>query len=146
MDSDNLLSIRHTGIVVTDMEKSLHFYRDLLGFKVRIDAREDSRFIDCILDMRNAKLHTVKLASPDGQMIELLDFGADGRAMSHPVNGTGLTHFAIQVRSAEEMYTFLKMNGLSFLSPPSVSPDGKAKVAFCIAPEGSYIEIVEILK
>ncbi len=26
--------VRHTGIVVTDMEKALRFYRDLLGLKV----------------------------------------------------------------------------------------------------------------
>jgi len=26
--------IRHTGVVVADLEASLHFYRDLLGFQV----------------------------------------------------------------------------------------------------------------
>ena len=33
-------NIRHTGIVVKDMEKSLEFYRDLMGLKPVIDFTE----------------------------------------------------------------------------------------------------------
>jgi len=34
-------AIRHFGIVVSDIEKSLHFYRDLLGLNIKIDALYD---------------------------------------------------------------------------------------------------------
>ena len=29
-----VIGYRHTGIIVKDMEESLHFYRDILGLKV----------------------------------------------------------------------------------------------------------------
>ena len=35
-------NIRHTGIVVTDMERSLRFYRELLGLEPVIDFTEES--------------------------------------------------------------------------------------------------------
>ena len=38
--------IRHTGIVVSDIDKSIHFYGDLLGFKVCKDMIESGDYID----------------------------------------------------------------------------------------------------
>ena len=35
--------------------------------------------------------------------------------------------------------------GVDFISPPIQSPDGLVKVAFCQAPEGTYVELVEQL-
>jgi hypothetical protein len=42
-------------------------------------------------------------------------------------------------------YNRLKDEGVSFNSPPQLSPDGYAKVTFCRAPEGTFIELVEVL-
>ena len=39
------IKIRHFGIVVGDIEKSLHFYKDLLGFKIQRDMLEEGEFI-----------------------------------------------------------------------------------------------------
>ena len=53
-------NIRHLGIVVRDMEKSLEFYR-YLGYEVIADMKEDSRFIDKILGLNDSDLRTVKM-------------------------------------------------------------------------------------
>ncbi len=143
----NLLKIRHTGIVTSNLQNSLFFYRDLLGFELKTDSREDSGFIDRVLNLQKSKLHTVKLAAPDGQMIELLDFDAQTEPMeSFHVTTAGPTHFAIQVRDLETFCRELKKHDIPFLSEPTVSPDGGVKLAFCRAPEGTYIEIVEMLQ
>src|SRR4030042_1321394 len=70
--------IRHTGIVVTDMAKSLKFYRDLLGMKVDKDFSEEGDYIDSILGLSGARVRMVKLTAEDGSMIELLQY------LSHP--------------------------------------------------------------
>ena len=36
-------------------------------------------------------------------------------------------------------------NKIQFNSSPQISPDGYAKVVFCRAPEGTMIELVEVL-
>ena len=46
-----MINIRHTGIVVSDMEKSLKFYRDLLGFKIRKDMVESGDYINNFSEM-----------------------------------------------------------------------------------------------
>ncbi|HJO63248.1 MAG TPA: VOC family protein, partial [Desulfobacterales bacterium] len=57
----------------------------------------------------------------------------------------GITHIAFTVEDIEQVYKRLVQSGITFLSTPQSSPDGYAKVAFCRAPEGTFIELVEEL-
>ncbi len=138
--------IRHTGIVVADLEASLYFYRDLLGFHVTKQMEEAGDYIDNISSLRNVKVTTVKMTSPSGQMIELLKYH------SHPAEQKmrkiceiGISHIAFTVDNLDIEYERLKAKGIQFNSPPQLSPDGYAKVTFCRAPEGTLIELVEVL-
>jgi catechol 2,3-dioxygenase-like lactoylglutathione lyase family enzyme len=140
-------AIRHAGIVVTDMERSVRFYGDLLGLKVVKDFWEKGEYIDSITGLEGVYLHMVKLTAKDGSMIELLQY------KSHPCpSGSerrlcdiGCTHVAFTVDDIKLQYSRLKEQGVEFLSVPSVSPDGYAKVAFCRDPDGFFIELVEVL-
>ena len=63
--------IRHTGIAVTDMEKALAFYRDLLGLKIAKDFTEEGDYIDSISGLSGVRVRMVKLIANDGSMVEL---------------------------------------------------------------------------
>jgi len=138
--------IRHTGIVVTDLEASLYFYRDLLGFQVAKQMEETGNYIDSISSLRNVKVTTIKLTSSSGQMIELLKYHShpeDQRV--HKICEIGISHIALTVHDLDFEYESFKDKGIQFNSPPQLSPDGLAKVTFCRAPEGTLIELVEVL-
>lgn len=140
-------NIRHTGIVVADLEKSLGFYTSLLGFKVAKQMDESGSYIDNMLKMKDVKVTTVKMTTPDGQMIELLHFQSHpGKHEKRELADIGLSHFALTVDDLDREYERLKEAGVSFNGPPQRSPDGFAKVTFCRAPEGTYIELVEELR
>jgi len=139
--------IRHTGIVVNDLEASLHFYCDLLGFRIVKQMEESGNYIDNILSLRNTKVTTIKLTTPLGQMIELLKFHShSAEEKRQNIFDTGISHIAFTVDDLNLVYEKLKDEGIRFNSPPQVSPDGYAKVTFCRAPEGTVIELVEISK
>ena len=73
-------AIRHFGIVVSDIEKSLKFYRDLLGLKIKVDAIEEGPFIDAISGLKNIKVRTVKMVADEGDtLIELLCYESHKR-------------------------------------------------------------------
>jgi catechol 2,3-dioxygenase-like lactoylglutathione lyase family enzyme len=141
-------AIRHTGIVVSDMERSLEFYRDLLGLKVVKDFKEEGDYIDKISVLSGVKVWMIKLAADDGTMVELLKY------MSHPqkapdnpqICDIGCSHIAFTVDDVDEEYARLLEKGVGFNCPPLVSPDGYAKVAFCRDPDGVFIEFVEELR
>ena len=68
-------NIRHTGIVVKNLQRVVKFFTQILGFKVLKQADETGKFIDKILNLKKTKLITVKLSAPDGNVLELLKFG-----------------------------------------------------------------------
>lgn len=138
-------SVRHFGIVVTDMEKSLKFYRDLLGLKIKVDAIEEGPFIDAISGLKNVKVRTVKMAADDGYLIELLWYKSHPRKRreNNDICNIGASHPAFTVENLDYEYERLKKNGVKFNCPPQISPDGKAKVTFCYDPDNTPIELVE---
>ena len=142
-----LKATRHVGIVVKDMEKMLAFYRDFLGLAVQIDFCEKGAFIDTVQDLDGVNLRMVKLALPDGSLIELLcDEGhpieaPNRRRMCDP----GIVHVAFTVEDVEKTYEAFTAQGLETLSPPTTSPDGKARLFFARDPEGNLMELVEMV-
>jgi catechol 2,3-dioxygenase-like lactoylglutathione lyase family enzyme len=139
-------NIRHTGIVVDDLEASLNFYRDILGFQIVKQMEESGAYIDNMLSLDQVRVTTVKMAAPDGQMIELLKFHTHlNEQKPRDINNVGITHIAFEIDDLSDEYNRLKDEGIPFNSPPQLSLDGCAKVAFCRAPEGTFIELVEVL-
>lgn len=140
--------IRHTGLVVADLEGALHFWCDLLGFKVMIEMEESGPHIDAMMGLHDVRVTTAKLAAPDGSLIELLHFHShrdqpkwDGKPYS-----TGFTHIALNVDNLDRRVSELARAGVNFPASPQLSPDGYAKVIYAEGPEGVLIELVEVLK
>jgi len=138
--------ICHTGIVVINLEASLHFYCGLLGFQIVKQMEEAEDYIDNISSLRNVKVTTVKITSPSGQMIELLKYHSHSAEQKiREIYEIGISHIAFTVDDLDMEYKRLKDKEIQFNSPPQLSPDGYAKVTFCRAPEGTLIELVEVL-
>jgi catechol 2,3-dioxygenase-like lactoylglutathione lyase family enzyme len=138
--------IRHTGIVVKDLEASLRFYRDLLGFQIVKQMEESGDYIDNMSALRDVKVTTAKMAAPDGQMVELLQWHSHSREQKpREICDIGIAHIAFAVDDLDSEYGRLREEGITFNAPPQLSPDGYAKVTFCRAPEGTFVELVQVL-
>ena len=136
--------IRHTGIVVNKLDKSLWFYKEKMGFKIFKQMDESGRFIDQILGFTDIRVTTVKMML-NNQMIELLDFSTHKKILvNKSIIDNGPTHLAFTVENLNEIYEDFIDNDIEFISSPKLSTDGKVRVAFCKAPEGTFIELVEL--
>ena len=143
----SIVGMRHVGIVVRDMDRSLPFYRDLLRLEVWADFTDDSEYISELTKLPGARVRMVKLRTPCGVSVELLQY------LSHPLlkperlpsNALGCSHVAFQVDDIERTYAHLVKAGVQFHCPPRISPDGGAKVSYCRDFEDVLIELVEIL-
>jgi catechol 2,3-dioxygenase-like lactoylglutathione lyase family enzyme len=135
---------RHVGIVVKDLAKTTDFWINLIGFKLHIDAKEISPYIDELLGITNPELRTVKLIDQNGFIIELLEF-ANYLAKDNwegNLATTGLTHIALTVSDLESLVAKLKKNDYKFISEIKNSPNGAVKVVFVKGPEGLMLELV----
>lgn len=139
-------NIRHTGIVVENLDRSIAFYCNLLGFKIAKQQREKGEYISKILGLTDADIITVKLTSPDGQMIELVKYDShDGQSRNKNIYDIGISHLAFGVDDLNAFMQRLLESGIKFISEPALSPDAYARVAFCYSPEKTLIELVEVL-
>jgi len=142
-----ITKMRHTGIVVTDMDRSLKFYRDLLGLEVVLDREQSNAFLDKLLALEHVKMRVAIVKAQDGNQIELFQF------YSHPdkpvdqvtINRVGCSHVCFAVDDVDKDYQRLRDAGIQFNCSPTVSPDGYAKVTYGHDPDGTTIELTQIL-
>lgn len=139
-------NIRHTGIVVSDMNKSLNLFTKILGFRVYNNIIEEGKFISTILKKKNCRVNTVKLIAPDGNKIELLCFKIKRKKTDIKIDSLGITHISMTVKDIDSTIKLLKKEKILFLSKSKISNDKSVKVVFCKLFDNFFLELVEILK
>jgi catechol 2,3-dioxygenase-like lactoylglutathione lyase family enzyme len=94
------LGIDHTAIVVQNTERSLAFYRDLLGFRVAGESRNSGLEQEHLNNVEGASLRITGLRSPAGPGVELLEYltPADGRPYPDDERPNDLVHWQTTVR------------------------------------------------
>ena len=135
------------GIVVNDLENTRDFWIKTLGFKMHIEAKEESPYIDDLLAIKEPNLPTVKLIDSKGFIIELLKFESYqvDQSWSGDLKTTGLTHIALTVDNLDELVGNLKNQNYQTLSEIKTSPNKKVKVVFVRGPEAVMLELVQEL-
>jgi len=135
------------GIVVNDLENTRDFWIKTLGFKMHIEAKEESPYIDDLLAIKEPNLTTVKLIDSKGFIIELLKFESYqvDQSWSGDLKTTGLTHIALTVDNLDELVGNLKNQNYQILSEIKTSPNKKVKVVFVRGPEAVMLELVQEL-
>lgn len=136
------------GIVVNDLDKTRDFWTNALGFKLHVEALEESPYIDELLAIKDPALTTVKLIDLKGFIIELLKFENHrvDNSWSGDLKTTGLTHIALSVDDLDELVSNLKKQNYQPLSDIKISPNKKVKVVFVQGPEAIMLELVQELK
>jgi catechol 2,3-dioxygenase-like lactoylglutathione lyase family enzyme len=140
-------TIRHTGIVVRNLQNSANFYR-ALGFEDVNNAIEEGGFIDQVTGLNNVRLEWIKLKSPDGCLLELLKYHSHPKTQlitMQESNKLGCSHVAFGVENIENFCKVIKKNGGSIVNFPALTLDKKVKVAYCHDLEGVLIEVVEVI-
>ncbi|HHX73337.1 MAG TPA: VOC family protein [Firmicutes bacterium] len=119
-----MAKIVHTGIVVRDLETSLQFYTEVLGF----------------VQTGGLKLPDVELAflAGENQSLELLAFPGDTAEKPQGV----ISHIALEVKDLEKELERLKAHGI-VLDPADIRKPEGMKIIFFHGPSGEQIELVE---
>ena len=133
--------------MVNNLDKTRDFWINTLGFKLHVEAKEESPYIDELLAIKDPMLTTVKLIDSKGFIIELLKFEnyQVGNSWSGDLKTSGLTHIALTVDNLDELVAILRKLDYQTLSEIKTSPNKKVKVVFVRGPEGIMLELVQEL-
>jgi lactoylglutathione lyase len=138
-------NFRHVCIVVSNLEKSLKFYRDILGLKVYRILTVKGKYPETLLHKKGIELTYVKLRTPDqpkhSPAVFELHYWHNPRISPQP----GYNHVSFTVENLDSEYKRLKKSGVKLLSPPIKAPDGRTKVCFALDADKYLIEFIEEL-
>jgi lactoylglutathione lyase len=117
----------HTRYRVNDIERTVRFYREVLGL---VEVRRQK-------SPRGSELAFLKAPESD-ELIEICFFPSGGEVQVQP----DLTHLAFEVDSLAEFERHIAKFGLKFSDGPTTSSAGTT-FAFIDAPEGYEIELIQ---
>ena len=137
---------RHTGIICKSLNKSLYFYKNILGLKVLQKFSDNSDYINKVSGLKKTNVKMIKLQMKSGEILELLSYPSIKTKLPKlSLYNVGLLHIALEVSDIEKVYKTLKKKKVKFLSEPVISSEKFAKVCFCLDPNNVRIELVQIL-
>jgi glyoxylase I family protein len=146
--SESVISkVSHIGVCVSDLERSIRFYCDVLGF-VRSttvpDVHVEGEPSDSLLRLRDVKLHAVYLER-DGFRLELLHYerpSSPAQAPQRTMNDLGFTHLSVQVPDVKAALDKLGALGVEIDRDTVIEVSGFTVAAFVRDPDGLGIELV----
>ena len=140
-------NFRHIGIVTDNLERYVKFYKTILGLKTKIIMDERGKKTEQIVNLKGANLKTVKLINKKDQpLIELIYFKNKRlKKKDYKIDRVGCSHFAITIIDIKKFFKKLKKKKFKYLYEPTISNDGKVILFFCRAPEGTLIEVVQMI-
>src|SRR5947199_330176 len=74
--SFRIIAADHTGITVSSLERSLAFWRDMLGFELSHTAHQTGELAKEITGVAGAEIKLAVVKTPGGHKIELLEYRA----------------------------------------------------------------------
>jgi catechol 2,3-dioxygenase-like lactoylglutathione lyase family enzyme len=128
---DPTIRFDHVAITVRDIERSVAFYRDLLGFDVLGQ-----------LFLNEGTFKIVYLRS-GGACVELFEFRGQAAetAVGVPDTVGGFKHLALQTDDVDGLAASLKAAGTVFTLDP-LDAAGGVRLAFFRDPDGNLLELV----
>lgn len=140
----SIIGLQHVSFTVSDLDRSIEFYSDLLGLDYLGTQWMDSDSIYSIFGLQGVKARYGWFKVGKYGLLELFEFDPeDDRPVDFRPNQIGLHHFALEVRNIDETYASLTKQGVQGLLPPK-SIQGASKIALIKDPDGIIIELIDL--
>ncbi len=137
--------VNHTGISVSNIDRSLTFYRDLLGMAVIFDSDvDDVEPLNAVVGMDKARGRVTWLRAGDDTMIELWQWDSpQGRTLpaDYRPADRGVTHFALETDDVDGLCEKIVAAGYHANTRPLDL--GLHKTTYVRGPDNEIIEILE---
>lgn len=142
----------HVNVVVSDMDRSVAFYSEILGLKRGFETVLEGAWIESVTGLPGARARCVFMeAAPDGARLELLQYltpAGEQLAPNRLPNTIGIRHVAFVVEDLDAVHARLSALGHAPVGPPvevpfQVGTQGKKRLFYFHDPDGTLLEAAE---
>jgi catechol 2,3-dioxygenase-like lactoylglutathione lyase family enzyme len=143
-----IIAADHTGITVTNLDRSLAFWRDVLGFEISHTAHQTSELAKQITGVAGAAIKLAVLRAPGGHRIELLEYLAppDRKHVNVRPCDVGAVHVALLVDDLDAVLERIAAFGWKAAGKPQMltkGPNAGKRVVYIRDPDGTTIEFMQ---
>ena len=139
-------TIHHTAFTVSNIERSIAFYRDLLGMKVLWDSVQagvgyKGPACDKITGCPGTEQHIVYMGIGGG-ILELVEYTPTGKLLeNNKASDVGASHICLKTDDIRAIYEKLLANNVAVHCPPQNR--GELSVFYFRDPDGIILEAIE---
>jgi catechol 2,3-dioxygenase-like lactoylglutathione lyase family enzyme len=142
-----IIAADHTGITVSNLERSLAFWRDVLGFELSHRAHQTGELAAEITGVLGAEI-LIAVVKASGHKIELLEYRAptDRKQFQLRPCDVGSLHVALTVDDLDAVLETIASSGWKAAGKPqtlTVGPNAGKRVIYVRDPDGTTIEFMQ---
>jgi len=140
-----ITGMSHVGISVVDLDRSIVFYRDLLGMSLIQQVPMAGANYDAIMALKGTDGRIAVLRTGNVE-IELLEFKRPPSRPAEPdrhVSDQGISHFAVYVDDISGLRARLEAAGVRFHSRLVYFSSCTTTAVYFQDPDGNYIELLQ---
>jgi len=145
-----LVGVHHHGVTVSDLDRSIRFYHDVLGLEFFTEPSPVFGGPELArgAGVPGASLRTVCLLAGD-DVVELIEYVTPPAPNDapHPQNALGAQHVALRVTDINAAVERLTAAGVRFFSAPNAVDEGVLagwRWVYFADPDGISVELVEV--
>ncbi len=145
-------NILHVGLTVSDLDKSIKFYRDILGLKFIGEIFMEGKETDILFARENCKARIAYFNGSDNMFappIELIQFVEDAATPNiADLHKISISEVCFKVDDIDAVYKHFVDNNVECLSEPqpfdfTAYGFGKSKAIYFKDPDGIILELIE---
>ena len=133
----------HSAFTVSDLDRSVAFYCDVLGFTLQTSLETQGQPIQQITGFPDAHLKIAHLLLGNFRL-ELIQYLAPrGQAIDLSTCNVGSAHIAFYADDVDQTYRDLQARGVKFKGAPVAAAPDRPKVAYFTDPDGITLELAQ---
>ena len=144
-----ILATDHTGITVSNLERAVAFWRDVLGFEPSHTAHQTGEMAREITGVAGAEIKLAVVKAPGGHKIELLEYLAPAerkRGVDLRPCDVGSVHVALIIDDLNAVLSVINASGWKAAGKPQTlqsGPNAGKRVVYVCDPDGTTIELMQ---
>jgi lactoylglutathione lyase len=144
----SITKAHHTGLQVADLDRSVAFYHEILGFEIIFAWNPQAPYIRELTGYPDADIHAAILRLPGSEVVlELLEYrNVERTPVDTRTANPGTAHIAFFVDDLDSLYADLTARGVRSVSPPvtpTIGPNTGGRAVYLIDPDGIRVELIQ---